>query len=268
MSSNDEKKWDRTKWFLLIAVLMIIEGFIFYAAMENSQSTNALGFISFAGTITSIILAVLAIIYGFVQNGSQERKSDGVAEQMGRIREVVDSLQKSKSLLGVDLIKLENIANRIDEVAESSRSTSRGVQNLHETLEKMQLESNNIQIPIGEDEDIRVKLIGTRYSRALVYLILKAADNNLKDIATIQSIFEKYIAGFLEVKEDEFGEGVVLGASISVWIVITNALQAFDVVAINEESNEITMEDNGMLAKIKLDDADNIDKLILEHLKG
>ncbi|MPQ76950.1 hypothetical protein [Hydrogenovibrio sp. JE_KL2] len=143
MSENVKQPWDATKWWMLIAILMIIEGFVFYAALENSNSLSALGYVSFAGTITSIILAVLAIIYGFVQSGSHERKSEFVSEQMGRVKEVVDELRASKSALGGDLTSLSNLAQKIETLTESFDFHSQKTSHHLEKLEKLNSNTQN-----------------------------------------------------------------------------------------------------------------------------
>ena len=137
MSEETKQPWDRTKWLLLIAVLMIVEGFVFYAAMENSNSTSALGYISFAGTVTSIILAVLAIIYGFIQNSSQERKSELITEQMSKIKDVVSDLDRSKESLDIGLEKFADLLNPIKE-------SQIEVQNTVEKIESVLFKTENV----------------------------------------------------------------------------------------------------------------------------
>lgn len=268
MSSGSKVQWDKTKWLLLIAILMIVEGFIFYVSMENSNSQSALGYVSFAGTITSIILAVLAIIYGFVQSGSQERKSEVVSEQMGRIKEVVDSLQKSKSLLGGDLIKLENIANKIEEVAENSHSTKRDVQKLNKSLEKLMIESNDASMDIDTEEgvDAQYAFLESRFARDLIYIIVKASDNNLYGRKDLKQIFGQYVKEVILEDDDSSVNLFAQGVSSGVWAALMGMFESANVVEFNKETEEYSLKDESLLKKIIKSDNKAIDKIVLNYV--
>lgn len=195
MAENGKQPWDRTKWLLLIAILMIIEGFVFYAAMENSNSISALGYISFAGTITSIILAVLAIIYGFVQNGTQDRKSELIAQQMGRVREVVDDLKKSKTDLGDEVEKLESISSGIDRLLLSHNDISSSVSEIKDSLSFVSIAPSNF----SGDETNFFKSAASLH--VVLYVIYYAIVNKcLEDFETVQ---DYAVDIFREFSEDD-----------------------------------------------------------------
>ena len=136
MSEQIRQPWDRTKWLLLIAILMLTEGIVFYTSMVHMKGHDAQGYVSFAGTVTSIVLAVLAIIYGFVQNSSQDRKSEMISQQMGRVREVVDELKKSKYDLGDEVDKFELISKKINDLLLKHDRTSLAVEAMQKQLNK------------------------------------------------------------------------------------------------------------------------------------
>jgi len=87
------------EWILIILLLSIVQAFIWYVSFVNSSNISALGYVSFAGTIISIILAVVAIIYNFTESVGQKNKSDLISIQIEKLRDVVSNIDlKSDSL--------------------------------------------------------------------------------------------------------------------------------------------------------------------------
>lgn len=103
---SDEKQFTRREWLLVIALLLMIEYWIISSSYTFAGEQLVLNYISFAGTISSILLAVLAIIYGFYQSSSQQQASSQILSQVENLRSVSDRLQQSP-------IKLEEQLDRI-----------------------------------------------------------------------------------------------------------------------------------------------------------
>lgn len=107
----DKKNDSFTKreWIQLIITLTIFQAFFWYAVFENSGSASALGYVSFAGTLVSIILAVLAIGYTYGESISQKNKSEGLANQIDTLGGLIESVEvEAKSLE-----KIQDIANEL-----------------------------------------------------------------------------------------------------------------------------------------------------------
>ena len=106
--------------FLIILMIGVVSG-------RLSDNANVVDYVGFAGTIVSILLAVIAIIYSFYQSSTYE-----------------NSTQK----LDITANKIEQITNELSKVAEISG-------NLKETVDKI----NNIVTNIEENlyEDINQK---------------------------------------------------------------------------------------------------------------
>ncbi|NUE48125.1 hypothetical protein HUC45_24465, partial [Escherichia coli] len=79
---------------MLITVLL--KHIIQASAWLYGGNSGALGYLSFAGTAVSIILAVLAIIYSFLQSSAQEKSSLNISTQVAKLVDVVQNIEISK----------------------------------------------------------------------------------------------------------------------------------------------------------------------------
>ena len=75
---------------------------------------EVVSYVSFAGTIVSIILAVLAIIYSFVQSLGQQRDSATISAQINLLRHVVEEARTSGTDLAEQLERLTQIQTQLD----------------------------------------------------------------------------------------------------------------------------------------------------------
>ncbi|MEZ8154581.1 hypothetical protein ACED23_26400 [Vibrio splendidus] len=70
MEAQKEKVKPR-EWLYIIFIIILLQFIVQAAAWLYGGNDGALGYISFAGTVVSIILAVLAIVYSYIQSLSQ-----------------------------------------------------------------------------------------------------------------------------------------------------------------------------------------------------
>ena len=108
-----------SKWIigLIVILISLIQAFVWYAAFVNAGNGSALNFVSFAGTLISIILAILAIGYTYGESISQKSKADSLSIQIASLTEVTGAMRiQSDALSEVSNIKaeLESVASRIE----------------------------------------------------------------------------------------------------------------------------------------------------------
>ncbi|WPP68987.1 hypothetical protein SOI81_11420 [Acinetobacter pittii] len=108
---SEKTKFTTREWILSIIIMLIIEAFIFWVAFQFAGNSSALGYVSFAGTLISIILAVLAIGYTYVESQQQKNSSATFATQL-------DSLVKIKDKLQIQAEALENIQNLKNDITD------------------------------------------------------------------------------------------------------------------------------------------------------
>ncbi|EHH1028494.1 hypothetical protein BT047_RS22220 [Vibrio parahaemolyticus] len=108
------KKFETRDWIFAIIIIMLVQFIVQAAAWLYGGNSGALGYLSFAGTAVSIILAVLAIIYSFLQSSSQEKASSNISAQVTKLIDVVDNIEVTEGTLQSTLNELEGVANKID----------------------------------------------------------------------------------------------------------------------------------------------------------
>ncbi|ENN6197121.1 hypothetical protein AB9W56_003527 [Vibrio vulnificus] len=85
-------KFSKREWVLFIIIISLVQGFVWYSAFVNAGNGSALNFISFAGTLVSIILAVLAIGYTYGESITQKNHSDTVVNQIAKLNDAIDTI--------------------------------------------------------------------------------------------------------------------------------------------------------------------------------
>lgn len=101
------------EWFYIIFIVILIQFIVQAAAWLYSGNNGALAYISFAGTVVSIILAVLAIMYSFVQSSSQQQSSSTISSQVDKLMDVVDKIDLSKQSLSDTLSHLNSVSRKL-----------------------------------------------------------------------------------------------------------------------------------------------------------
>lgn len=107
------------KWIIVLVIILItiVQAFIWYVSFINAGNGSALNFVSFAGTLISIILAVLAIGYTYGESLNQKTKSDSLSIQIASLSEVTSNIKShAEAISEVSNIKteLESVAQRIE----------------------------------------------------------------------------------------------------------------------------------------------------------
>ncbi|MCW1516083.1 hypothetical protein OLN45_18305, partial [Acinetobacter baumannii] len=144
---SEKTKFTTREWILSIIIMLIIEAFIFWVAFQFAGNSSALGYVSFAGTLISIILAVLAIGYTYVESQQQKNSSATFANQL-------DSLVKIKDKLQIQAEALENIQNLKNDITDFKAEVFD-----HFSETKNKIESNNgfiKQLIDGGDDEKKI----------------------------------------------------------------------------------------------------------------
>ncbi len=144
---SEETKFSTREWILSIIIMLIIEAFIFWVAFQFAGNSSALGYVSFAGTLISIILAVLAIGYTYVESQQQKNSSATFATQL-------DSLVKIKDKLQIQAQALDNIQNLKKDITDFKAEVFD-----HFSETKNKIESNNgiiKQLIDGGDDEKKI----------------------------------------------------------------------------------------------------------------
>ncbi len=115
-TSNSSTQFSRREWWLLIALLLIIEYWIFSLSHSISGEQTIVNYVSFASSISSILLAVTAIIYSFIQADGQQKTAGLLSYQVEEIKRASGDMRISKDQLEGQLNRLGSVTNKIDEL--------------------------------------------------------------------------------------------------------------------------------------------------------
>ncbi|NUF17334.1 hypothetical protein, partial [Acinetobacter lactucae] len=128
----EKTKFSKREWIHLIITLSIIQAGVWFVSFVYAGSTNALGYVSFAGTLISIILAVLAIGYTYGESQQQKNSSATLANQIDSLITIKEKLEvQAESLQGIKLLE-ENFAKFSNQVESRFMETQHQVNIVHQ----------------------------------------------------------------------------------------------------------------------------------------
>lgn len=152
---NDEKGKVHIYYISGLLIFIIIE-LITYVCVNNNNTDQIVDYISFASTISSLFLSVVAIIYAIVSNNqgeAQYQKIDGASD---RISISVDKFSlMSESLSG----SIDSILSKLDEIKVISSETKNAVsQN-----SQKRIDSDSAPVEIDEKDHKLMQMLVKRY---------------------------------------------------------------------------------------------------------
>jgi hypothetical protein len=217
MSDKIKLPFSRREWWLVLLLTSVVQGGIWYAAFVNSGEGSALNYISFAGTLVSIILAVLAIGYTYAETQSQKNRSDSVASQIGILNEVIKNIQiESAALESISVISedLKSISLQIKSNQSQTDSKLADVESTMKHLadttvfKEMPDSQDSTRTPI--DKEKNAKALMQSESPLVILPILGMFLANNKAYKTFFEIFEDNLFDYiydtilvLNIKDDK-----------------------------------------------------------------
>jgi hypothetical protein len=127
----------KREWVLLILIIVIGEYVFLDKVFKYGADSAVLNYMSFAGTLVSIILAVLAIVYTYYQNFSQQRDSGNIASQIDLLRSTVSEVRVSKGEFAKELKRIDEIGDKLDQSISLISESKTHVSSLSEHMEKL-----------------------------------------------------------------------------------------------------------------------------------
>jgi hypothetical protein len=101
------------QYVIVILVVIIIVIFTFYYGTDNNQITSYMGF---AGTITSIILAVAALIYTYYQSTTSQTQAQKLADTSDKLINAMAVLDETQKQLAHSVQTFSFVSNQVAEV--------------------------------------------------------------------------------------------------------------------------------------------------------
>lgn len=130
-----EKPWLSNREWIFLIILVILSQFLIHQYASNVMNeTQVINYISFSGTIVSIILAVLAIIYSFFQSITQQSNSDKIASNLESLTGVASTVNASVDKMTSQVDTLNTVVNTVQSLPKDIVSL------VSEALEKLNRE--------------------------------------------------------------------------------------------------------------------------------
>lgn len=115
-TQDGSQKFSRREWLFLIAILLGTEYYVFSMSHSLLANQDIVNYVSFASAIVSILLAVIAIFYSFIQGEGQQKTSGAIANQIDSLKSASFQLTQSKEQLKVELDRVSVVTNKLDEL--------------------------------------------------------------------------------------------------------------------------------------------------------
>lgn len=127
--------FSRREWLFLIVVIMMVEYWLISVSYNFVGWQEVVNFISFAAAIASILLAVIAIIYGFIQSDSNSKTTGALREQAENLRAHTQNISDSSNSLTKQLEVISTITEKLDALDENIRTSAQKLAGVEKTVE-------------------------------------------------------------------------------------------------------------------------------------
>lgn len=261
------KKLSTREWILITSLLMLVEYLISSNSYIFRDDQTLLNYISFASTIASILLAVIAIIFSFIQSDSgakannklvdrldefksiynkilrNSNKSDDQLERLSSITDILNELKISMENSSDKLVSIENKTLKIHEVHKNVKDEITRLNNQKEL-------SNNITHDKSSHNENIARLVlrkSTTHADIITYALNKVAETNEK--ITLFDFVEKYLTPLSD--DVNTNETTFLNKLVLHWI-------TFTILHILNSANLIYFSENDKYIVIKEELSENL----------
>ena len=95
LSDQVSKKFSSREWLLVIALITATEYWLLQTSYMFRNWQEVLNYLSFAGTVASLVLAVIAILYSFSQGESQQQANGKLSQIAEELAGASDGLRRT-----------------------------------------------------------------------------------------------------------------------------------------------------------------------------
>ncbi len=124
-----------TVWALVVFLVIVVQYVIGGWVAGYGADPAVLSHVSFAGTIVSIILALLAIVYTYYQGFAQQRDAVALASQIEALGGVANGMRASGDVLSAGLAQIRSLGDQLDRSVAIAEETRTRVGDLRASME-------------------------------------------------------------------------------------------------------------------------------------
>lgn len=211
----EDRKFTTREWIFVFIIASIVQGGVWYVSFVNADNASALTYVSFAGTLISIILAVLAIGYTYGESVAQKNKSDNVASQISSLNNVIKNVKfETKHLEDISKIS-EELSSFHSHFKSEMEGTKKSVGEISKAFSDL-VDSNQMldklkypeKTTLDEDVLMKVLLINRTPLMEICLLIIIVSKRGGSDLLnpskTIQSTVSVYLSKLKRKYKEEY----------------------------------------------------------------
>ena len=135
-----------------VAFVFLLQLLVTQWTVEVAGNREVIDYVSFAGTVVGMILAMLAIVYSFLITSAQRNDAENLRGQLHQLNEAVLKASLSGARFESEVEKLEEIRSELQRVSDNSVESLKGAERLEakiDTLAKRDAEAKVALKPVG-----------------------------------------------------------------------------------------------------------------------
>lgn len=220
---------NRKEWILLIFIVVLLE-FIFldfvFSASANKELVNLF---SFGSTLISIVLALIAIFYSFLQTESQKEDGRFLAKQIQSLTDVSNTLKdsgvkvdSSVSYMQSFVDSLGNISGEVSQSRQAIESVEKKLGELS-TSQKISSQAENQELGTDDEKFQILKIYlpkSGEFIQTIAYCLYLAHKNNSADKVTdiIKVHYVEPLASVNDVNKVEANKNLNIGLGMGIYM--------------------------------------------------
>lgn len=226
MAENKEPVlFSKREWIHLIITLSIIQAFIWWVSFQFAGNSSALGYVSFAGTLISIILAVLAIGYTYSESQQQKNSSNALSNQIESLIKIREDLQEqAEALKSIEDLhnSLVSISSKIDGHFQETKHKIDSFNDLAKSFENKKLD-NVVDGSLDKDlEKIIDAIFSQKPSQAIkLGLIIVILYSENEDTTQSLGSILKYIRKLNIAELEDKNVSALFGCSANLYFILS-----------------------------------------------
>lgn len=226
MSGEKNRKVPVGYVLLLVALVILSQYVITGWVFDYGSNPDVVSHVSFAGTLSSIILAVLAIVYAYYQTFAQQRDSSALSAQIEVLRSTIVTSKENQSDLSGDLERLTEISEKIDlaiSIGEQSTKASSDLRaEMRDSFSKFIAEKESAKV--GHPAEYDVEAVARRVAtiayplQTLAYVVIAEAIRRRMD--SLPEAFSKFVRPAISDNSawvDQYLQGFISGSLYLLW---------------------------------------------------
>ncbi len=181
--------------FLIVIVVELVS----YICVSNDNAANLINYISFASTLSSLLLSIVAIIYAIVSNNKGENQYAKIDSASDRISNSVEIFSTTSDNLTNDI---NSILSKLDELKKNVNRTNDFLLNSNTSSSENSIVTPTNNGTINVDSLIKVYINGGSFTGNLALLACVYSYETKIPVLTKHFIFEgndnsNYVLGYI-----------------------------------------------------------------------